>query len=107
LLRLCTQGLATTQELGAAQMMFAGGLGGIAFWLFVYPIDVIKSRLQVQRRGHEQYGGILDCYNQIRAKEGLHGLYKGFAPCLARAFPANAVAFLAYENAMTLLQSQR
>ena len=34
---------------------------------------------------------------QIWAREGLGGLYAGFAPCMLRSVPANAVSFAVYE----------
>lgn len=40
------QGLAGPQELGAVSLMTAGGLAGAAFWVFCYPFDVIKSKIQ-------------------------------------------------------------
>lgn len=39
----------------------------------------------------------------IFAKEGWRGFFRGFTPCLARAFPANAAAFLAFELAYSSL----
>jgi solute carrier family 25 (mitochondrial carnitine/acylcarnitine transporter), member 20/29 len=98
------RGLPSTEALGAADLMLAGGCGGTAFWLAVFPIDVVKSKLQVQRHGHEQYHGILDCVRKVHAQEGLAGLYRGFVPCLLRSFPANSVAFLAYEKVYRSLQ---
>lgn len=91
------QGLASKQQLSNTDLMLAGGLGGTAFWLCCYPVDVIKSKLQVDSYQHPKYGGMLDCARQTLAAEGLKGLWRGFAPALARSFPANAVAFAAYE----------
>ena len=33
--------------IGTGHMMTAGGLAGMSSWLFTYPIDFLKSRLQV------------------------------------------------------------
>lgn len=33
--------------IGTGHMMAAGGLAGMSSWLFTYPIDFLKSRLQV------------------------------------------------------------
>lgn len=35
------------QPIGTLHMMAAGGFAGVFSWLFTYPIDLIKSRLQV------------------------------------------------------------
>jgi solute carrier family 25 (mitochondrial carnitine/acylcarnitine transporter), member 20/29 len=39
--------LESQEEPNAAVQLFAGGLSGVTAWLGVYPIDVIKSRMQV------------------------------------------------------------
>jgi solute carrier family 25 carnitine/acylcarnitine transporter 20/29 len=39
----------------------------------------------------------------IYRKDGWRGFFLGFTPCLARAFPANAAAFLAFEWTMSML----
>jgi solute carrier family 25 carnitine/acylcarnitine transporter 20/29 len=59
--------------------------------------DIIKSKLQVDSYSKPQFKGILDCGRQIVADQGIKGLYRGFAPALARSFPANAVCFAVYE----------
>lgn len=37
-----------TQPIGTLHMMMAGGFAGVFSWLFTYPIDLVKSRLQVK-----------------------------------------------------------
>lgn len=91
------QGLQSSQDLTFADLLMAGGLGGTAFWLGCYPLDMIKSRLQVDSYHQPKYKGIIDCGRQVVAKEGLYGLFRGFGPALARSFPANAVCFAVYE----------
>lgn len=41
------QGLASTSELGKGSLLMAGGCAGTCFWLACYPMDIIKSNLQV------------------------------------------------------------
>lgn len=36
-----------SNPISTPHMMAAGGLAGMASWLFTYPIDFLKSRLQV------------------------------------------------------------
>ena len=94
------QGLSSTSELGGASLVLAGGAAGTAFWIPVFPADVVKSRWQVDVPGPSaQYTGVLDCARRTVATGGVKALYRGFAPAMVRAFPANAVCFLAYEVA--------
>lgn len=92
-----SQGLASPTDLGAGSLMLAGGVGGASFWAFVYPMDVIKTRLQTQNVFNPQYSGILDCTRKLLAEGGWRSLFRGFGPCMLRSFPANSAAFTAYE----------
>jgi len=87
-------------------LLMAGGLGGVAGWAVTYPIDVLKSKIQVtELKGNSAFrrhrflpdGGLIDGWKQTIAREGYKGLFRGFGPCMARAFPVNASAFFAYE----------
>jgi len=44
---------------------------------FLYPLTLIRTRLQVQNQ-HAQYKGTFDAYKQISRTEGFRGLYRGF-----------------------------
>eukprot|EP00887_Chlorella_sp_A99_P006193 scaffold3.g6193.t1 len=87
-----SQGLASPTDLGAGSLMLAGGVGGASFWAFVYPMDVIKTRLQTQNVFNPQYSGILDCTRKLLAEGGWRSLFRGFGPCMLR-----RRAFTAYE----------
>jgi Mitochondrial carrier protein len=40
---------ALPSRMGCGAMLVAGGLAGAGSWLSVYPVDVLKSRIQVSR----------------------------------------------------------
>ena len=40
---------------------------------------------------------------QVLASEGVKGFFRGFAPALARSFPANVVCFAVYEASQARL----
>lgn len=56
----------------------SGSLGGILEACCLQPIDVIKTRLQLDRAG--QYKGIIDCGKKIVTEEGVAALWKGLTP---------------------------
>lgn len=105
----CKYGLARwqcipTSELGPASLMTAGGVGGAAFWIVTYPFDVVKSRLQTQNiHALDRYHGTWDCMTRLYSAQGWQALWRGFGPCMARSVPANAVAFLAFEQVRAAL----
>jgi len=93
------------EDLPAWKVLLAGGLGGMAYWAFVYPTDVIKSSLQTDSivRSERKYSGYMDAAKKIHKADGIKGFFKGFTPCMIRSFPANAVCFLAYEYSKKLI----
>lgn len=86
-----------TSGLSQGTLMMAGGLAGGAFWVSVYPTDVVKSVIQIDDFKNPKYSGSIDAFKKILKSEGIGGLYKGFGPAMARSIPANAACFLAYE----------
>ena len=60
----------------------------------VYPIDLVKTRMQNQRVGADgsrMYQNSLDCFKQILSKEGVRGFYRGLLPQLVGVAPEKAL----------------
>ena len=72
-------------------MLLAGGLAGTASWVFTYPLDVVKSRLQADTSG--KYSSALDCFRKSINSEGYKCLFRGLNSTIIRAFPTNAATF--------------
>ena len=88
------QGHSHVNEINPAVICMAGGIGGIMAWVVSYPVDVMKSRLQVDgMEGPRRYRGMLDCFRQS-SREGMGVFVRGLQPTLIRAFPTNAVTFV-------------
>lgn len=92
----------TVNDLSSLTLLLCGATSGLGMWLTCYPLDVVKSRMQSDSLdpAKRQYANSLACYRYILATEGMRGFYRGLAPCLARAFPVNAITFLTYELTM-------
>lgn len=56
----------------------SGSLGGVAEACCLQPIDVIKTRLQLDAVA--RYNGIYHCGNTIYKEEGVRALWKGLTP---------------------------
>ncbi|XP_065179257.1 solute carrier family 25 member 44-like [Sycon ciliatum] len=65
------------QDLDKRRLYVIGPSGFMLVRFVLYPPMLIKTRLQVQRRG-AHYTGSLDAFRQILKYEGVRGLYKGF-----------------------------
>lgn len=76
----------------------SGGLAGSLCWIPVYPLDVIKNRIQTQSLENPKYNGILDCIKKTYSEKGIKSFYKGLSIILVRSFPINAGMFVTYET---------
>ncbi|KAI9486087.1 MAG: mitochondrial carrier domain-containing protein [Benjaminiella poitrasii] len=87
--------------------MICGSLAGIVSKTGVFPLDVVRKRLQVQGPHLTEYvvtsiptySTVWGCLKTIISREGLMGLYKGIVPGLLKAGPSGAVYFLMFEIA--------
>ena len=66
-----------------------GCIGGALGVTFIYPIDLVKTRLQNQRTDH--YTGLFDCLRKTYKTEGFLRLYKGCPMNAALMAPETAV----------------
>ncbi|GME76285.1 unnamed protein product [Ambrosiozyma monospora] len=70
----------------------------------VYPINLLRTRLQAQGTfAHPYtYTGFFDVARQTVQREGFPGLFKGLVPNLAKVAPAVSISYLMYENLKVL-----
>lgn len=101
-----------SSEQAAARILLCGGIAGIVTWASVFPLDVIKTRLQAQGslgsllpagvsperqtllRPSGSDGrilGTLGVAKEAYRTEGLRVFYRGLGVCSLRAFIVNAV----------------
>ncbi|KAL0091801.1 mitochondrial carrier domain-containing protein [Phycomyces blakesleeanus] len=109
----------------AMKILLAGGLAGAVSWTSIYPLDVIKSRLQMQVQVQSQcvdknslvedsrlnprldrpYSSFRDCLVRSYKAEGLRVFFRGLTPTVIRGFPVNAVTFWVYELVMDAMSN--
>lgn len=71
-----------------------GSLAGAFGAFMVYPIDLVKTRLQNQRGaqpGQQLYKNSIDCFQKVIRNEGFRGLYSGVLPQLVGVAPEKAI----------------
>ena len=85
----------------------SGGVAGCCSWFVVYPLDVIKTNIQVNGfvstgaaggAASDGGGGIFSTGSLIYRRQGLRGFFRGLGPTMMRAFPVNGITFLMYEK---------
>ncbi|KAK4187850.1 mitochondrial carrier domain-containing protein [Podospora australis] len=105
-----------------ARTLVCGGLAGVLTWASIFPLDVIKTRVQTQGQGQGIGGereGLLTGVNKRRERgawevgrelyqrEGVRSFFRGLGVCSVRAFVVNAVQWAVYEWIMMELGQGR
>ncbi|KAF9529022.1 mitochondrial carrier domain-containing protein [Crepidotus variabilis] len=102
------------KSLSIPTLLLAGGVAGIAGWLFTFPLDVVKTRMQASPRhglssttellGKPIPSQHLDPYRTTWStivhsyrQDGAGVFFRGLSPTLIRAVPVNMVTFGVFE----------
>lgn len=92
----------------------AGVIAGVIAKTGVFPLDVIRKRLQVQGPMRSRFaGGMVPHYGKtvwstgktIWLKEGWRGLYRGLGVSLIKSAPASAITMWTYERTLKILKA--
>ncbi|PNT66124.1 adenine nucleotide transporter BT1, chloroplastic/amyloplastic/mitochondrial [Brachypodium distachyon] len=75
--------------------LIAGALAGVASTLCTYPMELVKTRLTIQKGVYEN---LLYAFIKIARDEGPGELYRGLSPSLMGVVPYAATNFYAYET---------
>lgn len=85
----------TVQVFESAYRFLLGSIAGAIGAFAVYPIDLVKTRMQNQRSksyvGEVMYRNSFDCFKKVIRHEGVLGLYKGLAVQLIGVAPEKAI----------------
>ena len=73
---------------------YAGGIAGINSWFWSYPLDVIKTRKQI------------DLTLTLKEIINKGNLYKGLSIALTRGFIVNGISFWVYDTIKNLIKSE-
>ncbi|KAM0324191.1 hypothetical protein ACHAQA_008385 [Verticillium albo-atrum] len=87
-------GAAMHKVMESSYNFLLGSVAGAFGAFMVYPIDLVKTRLQNQRGarpGERLYKNSIDCFQKVWRNEGLRGLYSGVLPQLVGVAPEKAI----------------
>ncbi|KYR01511.1 mitochondrial substrate carrier family protein [Tieghemostelium lacteum] len=101
-------GTKNTNDVPSWVAIVAGGSAGASFWFSIYPIDVIKTRIQTQPENPLiplKYTGVIQTFKTILKEEGWRPFYRGFTATILRSFPTSACNFLVYETIKKFLNN--
>ena len=83
---------------------FAGACGGMASITLLYPLDSLRTRLQIE--DDRKAEGIIAMLRQIIGEEGWRSLYTGLRSMLLTMGVSNFVYFLTYERSSPALPTR-
>ena len=89
-----------TRPLPFHYQFFAGAVAGISEILTMYPLDVVKTRIQLQvgSGAAAEYSGVVDCFTKIIRNEGPATLYRGISAPILMEAPKRATKFAANDS---------
>ncbi|XP_060118719.1 mitochondrial 2-oxodicarboxylate carrier isoform X1 [Heteronotia binoei] len=89
----------------SSHQILAGGSAGLVEICLMHPLDVVKTRFQIQRGKMDptSYKSLGDSFRTIFRTEGLFGFYKGILPPILAETPKRAVKFFTFEQYKKLL----
>uniref|UniRef100_A0A7S3PR75 Uncharacterized protein n=1 Tax=Aplanochytrium stocchinoi TaxID=215587 RepID=A0A7S3PR75_9STRA len=85
--------------------LVAGMCGGVTEAVCLQPLDVAKTRLQLDKAG--KYTGMFNCLGTIAKEEGASALYKGLTPFVTHLTLKYAVRFGMFEQFKRMLGADK
>jgi solute carrier family 25 aspartate/glutamate transporter 12/13 len=91
-------GESPNKKLGIAPLLISGAIAGMPAAYLTTPMDVIKTRLQVEaRKGDQTYTSLRHCARTILAQEGWRAFFKGGPARVLRSSPQFGFTLAGYE----------
>ncbi|CCC69430.1 hypothetical protein NCAS_0C04400 [Naumovozyma castellii] len=96
----------------------SGAVAGMSETIMMYPLDVVKTRFQLQINKkalatssvavpkQPEHSSILSCLSKILKEEGFKNLYKGMSPPLLMEVPKRAVKFASNEQFQQIMMKK-
>ena len=100
---------ASEPTLNATGAMISGAIGGSFSSIVVFPLDVVRRRMQVVGLSGAAGRNVnaVSLVRDIWRKEGMSGLYGGIVPELLKVTPMVGITFAAYELTSAFLRGER
>lgn len=100
------------QPADVEESLVCGALSGICSKGIIYPLDMVKKRLQVQgfQEARETFGRVqkynsmVNCFKVVVKEEGATAFFKGLTPSTVKAGLSVALIFCTYEQCLTVVR---
>ncbi|GEQ70405.1 hypothetical protein JCM33374_g4082 [Metschnikowia sp. JCM 33374] len=94
---------ALPDDASIAAHLSAGAFAGIMEHTVMYPIDSIKTRMQIYASGQTTNRSLISSISRVASSEGAYALWRGVSSVVLGAGPAHAVYFSTFEASKTFL----
>ena len=84
-------------EIPKWRVLIYGGLSGLSLWTFIFPLDVLKSRIQGESKIEKGFAKYFKAFKKIYKEKGISGFSSGLLTCQSRAVIVNSCSFVVYE----------
>ncbi|KAH8285440.1 hypothetical protein KR054_009190 [Drosophila jambulina] len=84
-------------DINGGSLLVNAALAGGTAKIVVYPVDLLKRRIQLQTLYHPGCPTFRHCFGTTLKYEGVRGFYRGLAPTVMRSMLANAIYFSVYD----------
>jgi hypothetical protein len=100
-------GDSTSTTTSLSTSLIAGGTAGVFLWGSIYPLDLVKSKIQsfpLETPASER--GIITVFKKTYNEGGGYRVFtRGFGTTIARALPCNAVTLTIYEIVLSAMRN--
>lgn len=94
---------ALPQDASLTAHLTAGAFAGIMEHTVMFPIDSIKTRMQIISNTQQLSRGLINSISKISSTEGAYALWRGVSSVVLGAGPAHAIYFSVFEATKTFL----
>mmetsp|Transcript_19346 Transcript_19346/g.31687 ORF Transcript_19346/g.31687 Transcript_19346/m.31687 type:complete len:125 (+) Transcript_19346:1-375(+) len=98
----------STQNLSVPERMVCAASAGMACWAFIFPADVIRSKLyakSLKTQSSLTTSDGIELARQMVKEQGFRSLYRGMAITVARAGPVAAAVLPVYDSILEWVSS--
>lgn len=84
------------EKLSTKNKLISAGSAGMLSQMIVYPMDTLKTRMTIRRRG--QYKGIFGAIRKIYTSEGVGAFYRGYKAALLGIIPYASIDLVTFDS---------
>lgn len=94
-------------SLNPVTRFFSGGLASMIAHAIMFPVEVVKMRLEATSVAEGGYHGFTDCVTKMLRNEGIGAFFRGVLPQMLATFPSSGITLGSYSSIKAELERRR